>query len=239
MPYGWKEWEEEVKKYGPKEGPIYKAVSSDFRFHHAIKNCMRCGTCVSICPAAHFNNYNPRDVMRIMMDGNDSEILDLLREKVNMCAQCHYCLVRCPRRNQPAIAIIILRDLSHEWGLAVESMKAFTRVLKCIMMTGTQISPDMIQGDFFPDWGPKTKRMGNFIPQLRARLGAKKEGEEGLRGVDVLSGVESAWRVHPETVRELQKIWQMDGSLKRLGIASPFLQELVEEEIEDYKEEEG
>ncbi len=236
MPKGWKEWEEEVVKHGPKEGPLYKEVSDDFRFKHAVKNCMRCGTCTSICPAAHFNEYNPRDVMRIMMDGNDQEILDLMREKIYACAQCHYCIVRCPRGNQPAIAVMILRDISHNLGLSEEAMKPFTRVLKCIMMTGTQISPDMIQGDFFPDWGPKTKKMGNFIPELRKGLGSKPQGYDGLKGVDVLAGVESAWRVNPKTVHELQKIWQMDGSLERLKAASPFLAELVEEELEEYEE---
>jgi heterodisulfide reductase subunit C len=105
-------------------------------------------------------------------------------------------------------------------------------------MTGTQISPDMIQGDFFPDWGPKTKRMGKFMPQLREGLGSKPKGYKGLHGVDVLSGVEAAWRVRPETIHELQRIWQMDGSLERLRGVSPFLAELVEEELEEYMNEE-
>jgi heterodisulfide reductase subunit C len=238
MPKGWKEWEEEVKKYPPKEGPLYKAISSDFRFHQAVKNCMRCGTCVSICPAAHFNDYSPREVIRIMMDGVDEEILELCREKIYHCAQCHYCIVRCPRRNQPAHVIMILREYSHEWGLTVEAMKPFTRVLKCILMTGTQISPDMIQGDFFPDWGPKTRRMGHFMGKLRKDLGSRPEGYKGLRGVEVLAGVEAAWKVRRKTIHELQRIWQMDGSLERVRGVSPFLAELIEEELEEYEGEE-
>lgn len=237
MPKGWKEWEEEVERYGPKEGPLYEEISSDFRYKTAIKGCLNCGVCVSICPAAHFYDFSPREIVNTLSDGIDREILELCREKIYHCAQCHYCIVRCPRRNQPAIGVMMLRDHSHMWGLSEEAMRPFTRVLKCILMTGTQISPDMIQGDFFPDWGPRCKRMGLHMPALRKRLGSRPEGYEGLKGVDVLSGVEAAWRVKSEVINELQQIWQMDGSLERLRMVSPFLAELVEEEIEEKREE--
>jgi len=42
-------------------------------------------------------------------------------------------------------------------------LKPYGRALLKVMTTGNQLSADMLQPDFFPDWGPETlDNMGNL-----------------------------------------------------------------------------
>ena len=45
-------------------------------------------------------------------------------------------------------------------------MEGYSRIIYKIMSTGTQVSPDMLQPDAFPDWGPEVKDVSDNLDTL-------------------------------------------------------------------------
>ncbi len=118
---GFEAWEEEVQKYTARQtGPLYKAVSGDGRYFEAVKGCLECGNCLSECPAAAANDYDPKEIIIVLFQGYEKKVLDLMREKMYHCVQCKSCTERCPRDNQPYTGVAMLKELARARGLYQE-----------------------------------------------------------------------------------------------------------------------
>ena len=51
-----------------------------------------------------------------------------------------------------------------------EALKGYTRIIDKLMSTGTQVSPDMLQADAFPDWGPEVKDVSDNLDLWRRAI---------------------------------------------------------------------
>ena len=76
---------------------------------------------------------------------------------------------RCPRQNNPGGIITIMREVAVNHGMqsAKDALKVYSRIIYKIMSTGTQAAPDMLQPDFFPDWGPDVKQVSDNLDVWR------------------------------------------------------------------------
>ncbi len=57
--------------------PNYDIISrtkKDIRFIEGLKAFINCGVFTAICPAAAFNNYDPRQIVDTVQHGNEAEI---------------------------------------------------------------------------------------------------------------------------------------------------------------------
>jgi heterodisulfide reductase subunit C len=68
------------------------------------------------------------------------------------------------------------------------------------MSTGTQVSPDMLQDNAFPDWGPHVKDISQEPRRLAAGAAARDAAHD-----------ETSWQVDDKTIAELYLIWHMTG----------------------------
>ena len=125
------------------------------RWESTLYGCYECGICVAACPSARFYDFSPRVFAQVMAREDVHSFYELLNESVWDCSQCFSC-TRCPRQNNPGGIITIMREVAVNNGLqsAKDALKAYSRIIYKIMSTGTQVAPDMLQPDFFPDWGP-------------------------------------------------------------------------------------
>ena len=92
--------------------------------------------------------------------------------------------------------------------------------------TGTQVSPDMLQANAFPDWGPHVEQISENLEWWRKALPPES-----------LHTTEASWRVDDKTIIELYLIWHMTGVMNMIKMVDEglfdILQDVMEEVLED------
>jgi heterodisulfide reductase subunit C len=206
---------------------LFDEVKSDIRYNDYLYGCYECGICVAACPSAKFYDFSPRRIAQASAREDVELIYQQMQEDIWECSQCFSCL-RCPRGNNPGGIITIMREVALNNGLtsAKEALGGYSRIIYKIMLTGTQVSPDMLQRDAFPDWGPETGDVSENLDLWRRALPS-----------ETLHTTSTGWEVAERTLVELYLIWLHTGALDMIseidrGLHS-ILQEVMEERLED------
>src|SRR5512138_2528189 len=187
---------------------LFLEVKNDVRYADFLYGCYECGICVSACPSARFYDFIPEDIWN--------------------CAQCFSC-VRCPRQNNPGGLVTILREVSLKNGLqeSKDALQGYSRVIYKVMLKGNQVSPDMLQPDFFPDWGPWVQ---NFSQNMH--VWRKAIPMDSIRGL-----TDVAWRTDRKTLLELYTIWFESGNMDIIKELDESLYDLLTEVMQEELEE--
>ena len=96
---------------------IVEDIKSDLRYDHELNGCLNCGICTATCPAAHFYDFSPREIVQLLWTENVEQIYDAMQEKIWACAQCMTCAARCPFKNSPGGLIAIMREVAIKHGM--------------------------------------------------------------------------------------------------------------------------
>ncbi len=208
---------------------LFDEVRADMRYHNVLHGCYECGICVASCPSARFYDFSPRVYAQVMAREDVHSFYELMHDSVWDCSQCFSC-TRCPRENSPGGIITVMREVAVNNGLssAKEALKAYSRVIYKVMSTGTQVAPDMLQPDFFPDWGPDVERVSNNLDTWRRAIPA-----------DTLHTLELAWDVSEKTRVELYLIWKLTGNLEMIEKIDESSYLILEEVMEELLDEHG
>jgi heterodisulfide reductase subunit C len=208
---------------------LFAEVQGDIRFPEYLKGCYECGICVAACPSARFYNFSPRRITQAVARQDVELVWEQMNGEVWDCSQCFSCL-RCPRGNNPGGVITILREVAVRNGLrsAKEALEGYGRIIYKIMGSGTQVSPDMIQPEAFPDWGPDTREVSANLELWRKAL-----PPETLHTTSV------SWDVAEKTLTELYLIWHMTGVLDMIKGIDVNLHTILGDVMEDLLEEQG
>lgn len=84
-----------------------------------VLKCVQCGMCTSTCPAAKHSNYNPRDIVERVLQGDESLIED---EEIWNCFYCYTCHSTCPVGNSVCEINQILKQFAITKGLADDKL---------------------------------------------------------------------------------------------------------------------
>jgi heterodisulfide reductase subunit C len=207
---------------------VFDDIRSDFRYDMELNGCLNCGICTATCPAAHYYDFSPREIVQLLWTENVEQIYDAMQEKIWACAQCMTCAARCPFKNSPGGLIAIMREVAIKHGMASakDVLRPFGRVMLKLITTGNQLSPDMIQPDHFPDWGPNIQKVKGDLKTLRQAIPVRT-----LQTTDV------AWETSLKTSVEMYTIWEMTGVLRSLEIIDENLFDVIQDFIEEKREE--
>ncbi|MDH5647900.1 MAG: 4Fe-4S dicluster domain-containing protein, partial [Candidatus Heimdallarchaeota archaeon] len=208
---------------------LYLEARNDPRWPHNIYGCYECGICVAACPSARFYDFSPRKFAQAASREDFELLYEMMNDDVWECSQCYSC-TRCPRQNSPGGIITLLREVAVNNGLSTarKAMEGYERVIYKIMATGTQVTPDMLKPDAFPDWGPEVKETAENLDVLRKAIPDS-----------VMHTTETAWKVGDKTILELYMIWAMTGALDIVSAVDENLAMIIEEIMEDKLEEAG
>ena len=208
---------------------LYREVVQDARFHTYLYGCYECGICVAACPSARFYDFSPRKIAQALAREDVDLVYEQMNDDVWNCSQCFSCL-RCPRGNNPGGLITIMREVAVNNGLRTtkEALAGYTRIIYKIMTTGTQVSPDMLQEDAFPDWGPQVKDVADHLAVWRRALPPETMHTTAL-----------SWDVDERTMRELYAIWKWTGTLDMIAQLDEGLHDIMEEIMDDALEDSG
>lgn len=208
---------------------LFEQVKADPRFDDYLYGCYECGICVAACPSARFYDFSPRKIAQTLAREDVELFYEQLNDDIWNCSQCFSC-VRCPRKNNPGGLITIMREVAVKNGLrsTKQALAGYTRIIYKIMTTGTQVSPDMLQEDAFPDWGPGVKEVAQNLALWRRALPPETLHTTGL-----------SWDVEERTKQELYLIWKMTGALDMIAQLDEGLHDIMEEVMEEALEEGG
>ncbi|WP_458404187.1 ferredoxin:CoB-CoM heterodisulfide reductase subunit HdrC [Methanobrevibacter sp.] len=80
-----------------------------------VLKCVQCGMCTSTCPAARHSDYNPRDIIERVLEGDETIIED---DCIWNCFYCYTCHSVCPVGNSVCEVNQILKQfaIAHEIG---------------------------------------------------------------------------------------------------------------------------
>lgn len=145
------------------------------------------------------------------------------------CSQCFSC-DRCPRQNSPGQIITIMREVAVKNGLqsAKEALQGYGRIIYKIMLTGTQVSPDMLQPDAFPDWGTHVYEIADNLEEWRKALPP-----------ETMHTTETSWTIDDKTIIELYLIWHMTGVMELISGVDEGLYDIIVDVMEERLEEAG
>jgi heterodisulfide reductase subunit C len=204
-------------------------VQADARYSTYLYGCYECGICVAACPSARFYDFSPRKIAQALAREDAELVYEQINDDIWSCSQCFSCL-RCPRGNNPGGLITIMREVAVNNGLKTtkEALAGYTRIIYKIMTTGTQVSPDMLQVDAFPDWGPQVKEVADNLAVWRRALPP-----------ETLHTTSLSWQVEERTMQELYAIWKWTGTLDMIAQLDEGLHDIMEEVMDDALEESG
>jgi heterodisulfide reductase subunit C len=217
------DWSQEDKER------IFEKVTEDIRHEDFMYGCYECGICVAACPSARFYDFSPRRIAQAV----GREDVDLFFEQLNEdawdCSQCFSCN-RCPRENSPGGLITIMREVAVTENLesAEDALEGYERVIYKIMSTGTQVSPDMIQPEAFPDWGPSAREESEHMDEWRKAIPP-----------ETLHTTDTAWTVSDRTIAEMFMIWYETDVLDMLEEIDPGIHMILTDMMDEKMEEGG
>jgi heterodisulfide reductase subunit C len=203
-----------------------KELQKDIRFNEGLNACINCGVCTAICPAAQFNEYDPRLIVSIVQDGGQEGIEKLLKsDTIWFCGECLSCKTRCPRGNTPGYIIQALRALSIDTGLFIESVQgqkqlAIKRTVgDHILKYGYCVYIDEVDTEMYPEQGPVWDWLKNNRVDILERLGTKyKKDESGtLR------------QTSQESLNDLRRIFDETGATQRFETIEEYSRQKASE----------
>jgi heterodisulfide reductase subunit C len=208
---------------------LWEEVKADPRYPSYLYGCYECGICVAACPSARFYDFSPRRIAQAAAREDVELIFEQMNDDVWNCSQCFSCN-RCPRQNSPGGLITILREVAVRNGLksAKQALEGYSRIIYKIMGTGTQVSPDMLQPDAFPDWGPQVREVSADLELWRRALPP-----------ETLHTTSTGWQVDDKTIIELYLIWHNTGVMDMIEQVDEGLHMILNDVMEEKLEEAG
>ena len=208
---------------------LFEEITRDLRFPDYLYGCYECGICVAACPSARFYDFSPRRIAQALAREDVALVYEQIQDDIWECSQCFSCL-RCPRKNNPGGLVTIMREVAVRHGLASakDALEGYSRIIYKIMATGTQVSPDMIRPETFPDWGPTAKETADNLEVWRRAMPP-----------DTMHTTASSWEVDDKTLTELYFIWHNTGVMDMIRTLDESLHEILADVMEEKLEDAG
>ena len=177
---------------------------------HALSSCMSCGACTALCPAAEFYEFNPRAIMSVVQEKDETEIVELLKsDTIWFCHQCGSCKTKCPRQNSPFGMISSLRQLSQLKGYHIHSIRGRQQYFARHFWGGNLWNRACTL--YFRN--PDPEKHKDFGPRFAAYFQRKEEYMRRIGAHPDMDGHLSGRKVQPETLEELRTLWTAGGAL--------------------------
>lgn len=74
-----------------------------------VRSCLQCGTCTASCPVARYTELSPREIVRLVLTGCETDVLR--PEVLYYCSACYSCAARCPMGIRLTELVNLLRDV--------------------------------------------------------------------------------------------------------------------------------
>lgn len=150
-----------------------------------LLKCVQCGMCTSSCPSAKNSEYNPRDMIERVLEGDESVIED---ENIWKCFYCYTCHSICPVGNSACEVNQVLRQLAIAKGIANDQISPFSDFGDKMLDLGLGGIPSNFYDDLRRDIGEEWMEKNLHIDEIREDLGLKplKMPDESIKEIRAL-----------------------------------------------------
>lgn len=184
------------KKTINKSSPdLVEQVKTNYRTSKDIglSRCIQCGLCTSNCPAARHSNYDPREMVKKVLDNDESIFTN---EDIWNCFYCYTCQSNCPVKNSPSQINQVLRSLILLNGGKTERIYEFITYGYSFMDYGVGMIPENILDNIVVEFGQEYIDFKKDLDEIRETLGlmdytVKGEGLTQIKNILKESGFEN------------------------------------------------
>ena len=147
-----------------------KAIIEDIKFSKdlGVLKCVQCGMCTSTCPAARHSNYNPRDMIERVLEG---DIYLLEDENIWNCFYCYTCHSICPVGNSACEINQILKQFAISKGINHDKVIPFLEFGDNYLNRAIGGIPSVFFEDIREDVGEEWWKFRNNLENIRKDLG--------------------------------------------------------------------
>ncbi|AEH60593.1 heterodisulfide reductase subunit HdrC [Methanosalsum zhilinae DSM 4017] len=133
-----------------------------------IDRCIQCGVCTSSCPATRFTDYNPREVVKRVIENDHSIIKD---DIIWSCFYCYSCNMRCPRNNSPSQVVQVLKQLAIKDSIGLDKIEVLFEYADTFAEQGISKIPDPYVDQMEEDFGKFWLEFRDNLDSMRRNLG--------------------------------------------------------------------
>ena len=133
-----------------------------------VLKCVQCGMCTSTCPAAQHSNYNPRDMIERVLEGD----LSILEDKtIWNCFYCYTCHSICPVGNSACEVNQILKQFAISKGISHEEVIPFLEFGDSYLSMAIGGIPSVFFDEIREDVGEEWWDFKSNLEEVRSDLG--------------------------------------------------------------------
>lgn len=132
-----------------------------------VLKCVQCGMCTSTCPAARHSDYNPREIIERVLDGDITIIED---DNIWNCFYCYTCHSVCPVGNSVCEVNQILKQFAVENEVGYDKLYEYMGFADSYFTAAIGAIPEI----FFDDIDRDVPGWWNFrqhLDEIREELG--------------------------------------------------------------------
>jgi heterodisulfide reductase subunit C1 len=132
-----------------------------------ILKCIQCGMCTSVCPAARHTDYDPREIVKRVLDKDETLITD---DIIWNCFYCYTCQSVCPVSNSPSVINQILRQRAIDNGKGKPKVAPFSAYGESFLEFGLGSIPSNFFDDLIKDFGKEWLELKINLEDIREDL---------------------------------------------------------------------
>ncbi|MGB9979202.1 ferredoxin:CoB-CoM heterodisulfide reductase subunit HdrC [Methanobacterium sp.] len=132
-----------------------------------ILKCIQCGMCTSVCPAARHTDYDPREIVKRVLDKDETLILD---DILWNCFYCYTCHSVCPVNNSVCEITQILRQRAIDNGKGKPKVAPFSAYGESFLEFGLGSIPSNFFDDLIKDFGKEWLELKINLEDIREDL---------------------------------------------------------------------
>lgn len=133
-----------------------------------LLRCVQCGLCTSVCPASRHSEYDARELIKRVLDNDESIIED---EVIWNCFYCYTCHSVCPVGNSVCHVNQIIREMAIQKDVGKKQIESFMSFADSYLKEGLGVIPKEYQGQLKKDYGKHWENLQENLQEVREDLG--------------------------------------------------------------------
>ncbi|MHA1727111.1 MAG: 4Fe-4S dicluster domain-containing protein [Promethearchaeota archaeon] len=132
--------------------------SIPIKLRNALRQCIECGKCVGSCTAARVSDFNIREIVKNVINKDDSV---LRGDNIWKCFLCNQCEMICPKKDMNLPELIQrLREIAIQRGYAPFKLKGLTNWLDRFFKQGKIAGPNQLGNKRLNELGEIAEKSG-------------------------------------------------------------------------------
>ena len=133
-----------------------------------LLRCVQCGLCTSVCPASRHSEYDARELIKRVLDNDESIIED---EVIWNCFYCYTCHSVCPVGNSVCHVNQIIREMAIQKDVGKKQIESFMSFADSYLEEGLGVIPKEYHGQLKEDYGKHWENLQENLQEVRKDLG--------------------------------------------------------------------